>query len=54
MLDSDFAWSPVVEPRMETFSIVEDLDVPRNVVACFLACRVDGTVDAFVLQGAEE
>ena len=39
---------------METSIIIEGLDVARNVFACFLSGRVDGSVDELVLEGAEE
>src|SRR6266581_5545381 len=41
----DFLRSPVAKCRMETRSIVPELDVPRNVLSCFSYRRVHGTVD---------
>ncbi len=41
----DFLRSPIAECRMETSPIIPELDVPRNIVACFPDRRVHGTVD---------
>src|SRR6266550_9568921 len=42
--------SPVGECRMETSPIVPELDVPCNVLPCFLPCRVSSPVDALDFQ----
>src|SRR6266436_5098555 len=36
--------------RVKTLSIIADLDVPRNILACFLPRRVDGPVHALDLN----
>src|SRR5215471_14430578 len=46
--------SPVTECRMETFPIVADLDVPRNVLARTFPRRVGGPVDALDLHRGVE
>src|SRR2546429_5063205 len=42
--------SPVGECRMETSPIVPELDVPCNVLPCFLPCRVSSPVDTLDFQ----
>ena len=39
-----FLRSPVTECRVETLAIIADLDVPGNVLPCFLSRRVRGPV----------
>src|SRR6266581_5003311 len=39
---------------MKTLPIITDLDVPRNVVPCFLPRRVDGAVNALDLHRGVE
>ena len=41
----DFLRSLIAERRVGTYLIVPELDVPRNILGCFLYCRVDGAVD---------
>ncbi len=42
--------SPVGECRMETNPIVPELDVPCNVLPCFLPCRISSPVNALDFQ----
>src|SRR5262245_17883840 len=46
----DFLRSPVAECRVKTLAIVADLDVPRNVIACFLPRRVSSAVNPLYLD----
>jgi predicted nucleic acid-binding protein len=45
---------PVPECGVETLPIIAELDVPRDVFACFLPCGVDGTVDSLDFKRAIE
>jgi hypothetical protein len=53
---SDTRCGPLAETdnRVETLTIIEDLDVPRNIFLGLLARRVGGAMDSFILQGTEE
>ena len=46
--------STVPECGVKALPIVAQLDVARDVLPCFLACRVDGPVNAFDFQRAIE
>jgi hypothetical protein len=50
----DLEWGLIVESRVETFAIIEELDVPGNSPAGMLACRQDSPVDELVFQGCVE
>jgi len=54
ILDADLVWGPIVESRVKTLPIVEDLDVARNVPLGVPPCRVGGAMDTLVLQRPEK
>src|SRR5438874_8250208 len=50
----DLVWGLVGECRVESFRIVSEFDVSRNVVDGVSAGRILGTMDPLVLQDGEE
>src|SRR5437764_3391360 len=50
----DLVWGLVGECRVESFRIVSEFDVSRNVVDGVPAGRILGTMDPLVLQDGEE
>src|SRR5204862_8064572 len=46
--------SPIAECRVKPCPIIAQLDVPHNVLPCFLPGRVNGTVDPLDFQGCIE
>jgi hypothetical protein len=50
----DLLRGPVLEPRVPTSGVVPEFDVPYDVTAGVLTCRVLSTVNALILQGSEE